>query len=82
MQDSRPIEQIRKSFHNEWLLIEVDSIDKSKTEPLTGRLIDHAPTPEPLWQKAATIKGEPFIVYSDEWPKDLAACFLYGYISY
>ena len=82
MRGSLPIEQIRKSFHDEWLLIEVDSMDKSKTEPLTGKLIDHASTPEPLWQKAAKMKGESFVVYSDEWPKDLAACFFYGYLSH
>lgn len=75
MQDVKSIEEIRKNFRNEWLLIAVSSVDEKTTKPLTGYLVDHASSPEPLFKKVPQLRQDSFVVYSDDWPDDLAACF-------
>lgn len=69
------IEMIRRQFQNEWLLISVDEVDQQTTTPLNGVLIAHGPSPDALWEKARKLGGTTMVVYSDDWPDDLAACF-------
>jgi len=69
------IEAIRKQFRSEWLLIGVDEVDGSTTTPRTGILLDHGQSPEKLWEKATDIAHTTMVIYSEDWPDDLAACF-------
>lgn len=73
---SQKIDDIRKGFKHEWLLIAVDEMDESTTTILSGRLLAHSPDPQDVY-KAAQKSKEFFLmtVYSDDWPEDLAACF-------
>lgn len=70
------IEDIRKQFKHEWLLIAVDQMDDETTTPLTGRLLAHSPDPMEI-HKVAMKSKEPLLMtdYSDDWPEDIAACF-------
>lgn len=77
MSNTQPIEELRKQFHHEWLLITVQEMDEQTTTPLKGTLVDHASLPDPLWEKSATMSGITMVVYSDDWPEDLAACFIF-----
>ncbi|MFH1652984.1 MAG: hypothetical protein ABIE74_02910 [Pseudomonadota bacterium] len=69
------IEKIRKKHNNEWLLISVDEVDEKTGTPLTGQLIAHSPRREDIHQKSKKYSGIAYIVYSEDWPDDLAACF-------
>ncbi len=69
------IEDIRKQFKHEWLLIAVDSMDKATTTPLTGHLLAHSPDPMEIHKIALQHKGLLATLYSEDWPEDIAACF-------
>lgn len=70
------IQEIRKRFRHEWLLISVDEIDPSTTIPLTGHLVAHSADPMEV-HRIAQQSTEKLLMteYSDDWPADLAACF-------
>lgn len=73
---SKKIEELRKPFHKEWLLIAVDEVDEATSTPSRGRLLAHSPDPLEI-HKMAQKSTEPFLMteYSEDWPEDLAACF-------
>ena len=77
---TQKIENIRKQFRHEWLLIAVDQIDETTTTPLTGHLLAHSPDPLEIHKVAMQHNELLTTIYSDDWPEDLAACF-YAYIS-
>jgi hypothetical protein len=74
-QISQKIEDIRKQFHKEWLLIAVDEMDKATTTPISGRLLAHSPDLLDLYKVSKDCK-EPLLMteYSDEWPEELYIC--------
>ena len=73
------IEQMRKKFHREWLLIAVDKMDEERTIPLTGRLLLHSPHRDEVYRRELKYKGHTLTVYSeDSFPEGYAAAFLYG----
>lgn len=72
---SQNIEQLRKQFKHEWLLIAVDEIDKATTTPITGQLLAHNPSRDEIYKLANKHTGHLMTVYSDDWPEDLAAAF-------
>lgn len=73
---TEPIEKIRKRFHKQWLLIAVDQVDEKRTIPLTGKLLAHSPDRLDIHRAAMKLKGRTLMtVYSNDWPKDLAAAF-------
>lgn len=73
---SQKIENIRRKFHREWLLIAVDKIDKATTIPLMGHLITHSPNREEVYKKSIAYNGLALIDYSeDKLPKDIALIF-------
>ncbi len=75
---SQQIEIIRKKFHREWLLIQIDKMDEQTTTPLTGRLIAHSPHRDEIYRLDSKYKCHTLTVYSeDEFPKGYAAAF-YG----
>lgn len=71
-----PIEQIRRRYRRQWLLIAVDRFDRRTTTPLTGRLLAHSRRPEPLEKRAVQTKGLTYVVFgSDTLPKGYAVAF-------
>lgn len=77
---SLPIDIIRAKFRHEWLLIAVDQLDESTSTVLTGRLLAHSPSYREIYTLAKKYKGSLMTVFSDDWPKDLAAAFFDGHI--
>jgi len=75
---SEKIEEIKKRFHREWLLITVDKIDEATTTPVSGRLIAHSPHRDEIYQmllKPPKVK-KLLIEYSeDSFPDGYAAAF-------
>ncbi len=71
----KPIEEIRKNFKEEWLLISVEQVDEETGAPIMGCLIFHSPRKEDVHQESLNYSGIAYVVYSEDWPEDLAACF-------
>lgn len=70
------IEDIKKRFRNEWLLIKVTEMDRSTTQSKKGILLFHSPNREEVYKKAISYKGLVLIDYSeDTLPKGYAAAF-------
>lgn len=61
------ITHIKKRFRRtEWLLVDVETIDKKTAAPLTGRLVTHSPNRDVVWNsllKSPQIK-RPYILCS------------------
>ena len=73
---SQPIQQLRRTFPQEWLLIGVDRLDPKTTTPLLGQLLAHSKLRDPLEKQAARTKGLIYLVYgSDTLPQGYAAAF-------
>jgi hypothetical protein len=64
MKKSEPIENILKRYKNEWLLIDLDKVDKRTLKPKTGRLVQHSATKEDLSKTLITHAGHIFTVFS------------------
>lgn len=66
-QTSEYITHIKKRFHRaEWLLVDVETIDKKTATPLKGRLIAHSTKRDDVWKsllKSPQIK-RPYILCS------------------
>ena len=73
--NQEPIEQIRKRFKDEWLLIAVDAVDPSTGEPAAGRLLAHGSNRQDIHEQSKSYGGIAYVVHSGDWPDDLAACF-------
>lgn len=69
------IDDIRKRFKNEWLLIAVDEVDPDTQEPLAGHLLAHGPHRQDIHEISKQYEGAAYVIYSEDWPDDLAACF-------
>ena len=72
---SHKINEIKSQFHNEWLLISVDKVDPSTGHPIEGTLINHSVSADELWAEAEKHTEPVMVLFSDDWPEDLAACF-------
>ena len=73
---SESIEQLRRRFHREWLLIAVDDVDEATTTPQRGRLLAHSPHRDELYAKERRVGGLTLTVYSeDQLPQGFAAAF-------
>jgi len=73
---SKKIEQIRKKFQREWLLIDVDKMDEKTTTPLTGKLLFHSPHNDEVHQVALKHRGQLLLIHSDgRFPKGYVAAF-------
>jgi len=72
----RPIARLRRTFPNEWLLIEVRRFDPHTTTPVTGRLVAHAKLRDSLEARASQAQGLLYLVHgSDTLPHGYAAAF-------
>jgi hypothetical protein len=69
------IDDIRKQFHHEWLLLGVDEVDESTTTVVKGHLLAHSPSRDEIYKIANQHHGRTMTVYSEDWPEDLAAAF-------
>lgn len=75
---SEKIENIRRMFHHEWLLIAIDEVDETTTTPLTGRLIAHDPDRDKIYGEEMKHPGNTLTVYSEDGlPQGYAAAFFF-----
>lgn len=74
---SQPIEQIRRRYKREWLLIAVDELDESTTTPRRGRLLAHDKDRDALYDQLLRVKVRlPLVTYSEDGPpKGYAVAF-------
>ena len=76
---SEKIEQIKKRFHRrEWLLIDIDQMNESKTIPMRGRLIAHSSRREDVWnvlRKSPGLKRPLIECSSHKLPKGTVIAF-------
>ena len=70
---SENIEKIRDRFDNEWLLIAVDEVDQEAGVPIKGTLINHSKSSDDMWAEAEKHSEPVMVIYSDDWPEDIAA---------
>ncbi len=62
---SQTIEQIKKRFHREWLLIAIDRMREETTMPEKGHLLAHSSNRDEIHQKMLRRKGLTLVTYSD-----------------
>ena len=68
------IDEIKKQYDQEWLLIEVDKHNED-WEPLEGRVIFHSPRGDDIYKEMLKLKGKKInlsIEYAGEYPDDVA----------
>lgn len=76
MRAVQPIEEIKKRFKNEWLLIKVTRFDRLRTLPLTGRLLAHSKDCDEVYQEMGRHRGLTLVTHSENrLPKGYAAAF-------
>ena len=75
---SEKIENIKRKFRREWLLIDIDRMDESTTTPISGRLIAHNPRRASIYKillKSPQIKRPLVECSADDFPKGTVAAF-------
>lgn len=73
---SLPIEQIRRRYKREWLLIVVDHVDPRSQMPITGRLLAHSSHRDEIYDRLVKAKGLTFALYSEKTlPQGYAVAF-------
>ncbi len=70
------IDQIRRRYKREWLLIVVDKMDMATTTPLRGHLLAHSPHRDEIDQASIKYPKPALVVFSeDTFPPGYAAAF-------
>ena len=69
-----PIEEIRKRYPEQWLLI-VDYESDELTRPVRGVLAEHSRHRSDIYEKLSKYKGRIRIEYSGDVPKNVAVMF-------
>ena len=65
------IEQIRRRYKREWLLIAIDEMDEATTRPRRGRLLAHSKNREAVYdQLLRTTAKLPLVTYSEDSPPE------------
>ena len=73
---SRSIEQIRRRYTREWLLIAIDEMDDATTTPQRGRLLVHSPHRDEVDRASIRYPKPALVVFSeDTFPPGYAAAF-------
>ena len=62
----QPINQIRKRFHREWLLIAIDEMDAVRTVPIRGHLLIHSANRDEIYEAMLRRKGLTLASFSDD----------------
>jgi hypothetical protein len=76
IQSGQPIEKIKKRFKNEWLLIQVTQLDRSRTLPLAGRLLAHSKDCDEIYQAMRRHRSLTLVTHSENrLPQGYAAAF-------
>ena len=76
MNKSLPIQQIRKRYRRQWLLIAIEEMDKAMTIPLRGRLLTHSPHRDEIDRASIKYPKPALVVFSeDTFPPGYAAAF-------
>ena len=71
-----PIEQIRRRYKREWLLIAIDKMDKATTTPERGHLLAHSPHRDNVDRASIRYPKPALVVFSeDTFPPGYAAAF-------
>lgn len=71
-----PIDQIRKRYTREWLLVAIDELDQATTTPVRGRLLAHSPHRDEIDRLSIKYPRPALVVYSeDTFPPGYAAAF-------
>ena len=72
-----PIDQIRRRYPGEWLLISVDELDETTTTPRRGRLLFHSKDRNVVYDRLLQSKTKlPLVTYADDSPpKGYAVAF-------
>jgi len=68
------IENIKKTYVDEWVLLADYEVDESY-EPVLGEVIAHSKDREEIYDKQMRIKKDLFIFYTGKTPEDLAIMF-------
>ena len=63
---SQPINQIRKRFRREWLLIAVDRMNPRTKVPMEGHLLAHSPHRDEIHTAMLRWKRLTLVTYSDD----------------
>ena len=61
-----PIEQLRRRYRREWLLIAVEEMDEATTTPLRGRLLAHSPHRDEIDRASIQYPNPALVVFSDD----------------
>jgi hypothetical protein len=72
------IAAIKKRFHREWLLIELDEVDESTTTPISGKLLFHSPHRYEVYSRLLSLHRRKAVLVensADSLPKGYAAAF-------
>ncbi len=74
---SLPIDQIRRRYKREWLLIAVEEMDEETTTPQRGRLIAHSKDRDLIYDQLLRAQAKlPLVIFSEDWPpKGYAVAF-------
>jgi len=71
------IEQLRRRYRREWLLIAVEQMDHATTTPLRGRVLAHSPHRDEIDQASMKYPKPALVVFSeDTFPPGYAAAFV------
>ena len=72
-----PIDQIRRRYKREWLLIAVQDLDETTTIPRRGRLLAHSKDREAIYDRLLRTRVRlPLVAYSEDAPpKGYAVAF-------
>lgn len=71
------IEEIKKKYKDEWLLIKV-SVTDEQDQPIEGELFLHSKSRDEVYEAQKDLKDDLYITYSGELPKKGFAVAFYG----
>ncbi|MBE0427358.1 MAG: hypothetical protein IBX72_12040 [Nitrospirae bacterium] len=73
--ESLTIEEIKKKYPDEWVLIEYEEVD-SEFNVIKGHVIAHSPVKEEIYKILMETKGKNIVIeYTGRIPEDLAVMF-------
>ena len=71
------IENLKKKYRNEWLLIKVTAADDQE-QPTEGELLLHSKSRDEVYEAQKDLKDDLYITYAGELPKKGYAVAFYG----
>jgi hypothetical protein len=63
---SQAVQEIRKQFRREWLLIAIDQMNPTVPTPHHGHLLAHSPRREDVYEAMLQHKGPALVTYSED----------------